>query len=413
MSRINLDTEIQWEKERIEEGGVGMPALIRSRLDDFYAQVEEGSIPVRSDQFLPRHGMSIKQGAIVAAAAAVFIGVTIVASAFVSPGMAEALKQVPFMGSVFKLAGDLGLQTADEKGLVATLNSSDVHNGVKLRITQAVYDGTRLALALEREGADGQTPPLHSVNVNDQKPGEGDLLKSLDVVINGKSALASQAQGTSILTWGPGKDEQSVIVQYAGSLIDEAQSKPGPLQIRVEASLNGMEDTFKLNSVVKKTAEAPTVLTPGIEKTDGFVRFSVDRIEMTPVTMIMATTLTQSASTEDLPARFRSGTLVTDQATGKPKSRVYLRPIYYDVADDQGNTVNLVSGSGQTGSTTIPARMQVLFTPFTGTPKAITIKPYYLKTDADGKPELDSDGNWHKDYVPELEMVIPVPAQAH
>ncbi|MEC0240787.1 DUF4179 domain-containing protein [Paenibacillus dokdonensis] len=385
-----------------------MPEVIRGRLDDFYARIESGSIPVYPDSLRHKRGRRFRNGAVAAGAAAVFIGMTVMASAFISPVMAEALKQVPLVGSVFKLAGDLGLQTADEKGLAATLGSSDTHDGVQLRITQAVYDGARLALALEREGTDGQTaPPLHSSYADGQNFKDYDLLKGLDVMINGKSALASQ-DAFSMLTSGPGKDDQSIIIQYSGKLIGEAQSNTDQLQVRVQVSLNGILEPFELDTVVKKSSGEKMVLAPGIAKSNEFVRFSVDRIEMTPVTINVATTLTQVGPTKDLPARYRNGPILTDPVTGNPKSRVHLSSLYYDLVDDKGKTVNFVSGSGQAGSTTIPEKMNMLFTPFTGTPKTITVKPYYLSTKADGKPVLDQDGNWQKDYVPELVMVIPV-----
>ncbi|WP_136608097.1 DUF4179 domain-containing protein [Paenibacillus dokdonensis] len=406
MSMLNLDTEIQCEKERIDEGG-GMPEVIRGRLEEFYAQIESGSIPVYPDSLRHKRARRFRHGAVAAGAAAIFIGVTVMASAFISPGMADALKQVPLVGSVFKLAGDLGLQTADEKGLAAALGSSDTHDGIQLRITQAAYDGTRLALALEREGSDGLRPPLYSSYVDGQNLKDDDLLESLDVMINGKSALASQ-DAFSMLTSGPGKDDQSIIIQYSGKLIGEAQSNTDQLQVRVQASLNGIPEPFKLDTVVKKSPGEKMVLAPGIAKSNEFVRFSVDRIEMTSVTINIATTLTQIGPTKDLPARYRSGPILIDPVTGKPKTRVYLRSLHYDLVDDKGNIVNLVSGSGQTGSTTIPVKMNMLFTPFAGTPKTITVKPYYLLTKADGKPVLDQDGNWQKDYVPELVMVVPV-----
>ncbi|GIP28131.1 hypothetical protein J23TS9_32610 [Paenibacillus sp. J23TS9] len=64
-----------------------------------------------------------------------------------------------------------------------------------------------------------------------------DLLKSVDVMINGKSALASQ-DAFSMLTSGPGKDDQSIIIQYSVKLIGEARSNQDQLQIRVQPVLD-------------------------------------------------------------------------------------------------------------------------------------------------------------------------------
>ena len=51
---------------------------------------------------------------------------------------------------------------------------------------------------------------------------------------------------------------------------------------------------------------------------------------------------TRQGPTKDLPARYRSGPILTDPVTGKPKSRVHLSLLNYDLVDDQGNTVNFV-----------------------------------------------------------------------
>ncbi|WP_283657373.1 DUF4179 domain-containing protein [Paenibacillus sp. RC343] len=77
-----------------------------------------------------------------------------VGTGFISPTMAASLKQIPGMNSIFQLAGDLGLQTADEKGLLSKPNLSDTHDGLTLSVPEVIFDGTRVSIALERKTSD-------------------------------------------------------------------------------------------------------------------------------------------------------------------------------------------------------------------------------------------------------------------
>ena len=54
-------------------------------------------------------------------------------TSFISPTMAATLKQVPVLSSIFRLAGDLGLQMADEKGLSTKPQTSVTGQGVYIK----------------------------------------------------------------------------------------------------------------------------------------------------------------------------------------------------------------------------------------------------------------------------------------
>lgn len=52
--------------------------------------------------------------------------------------------------------------------------------------------------------------------------------------------------------------------------------------------------------------------------------------------------------------------------------------------------------------------MDVRFHPFETLPKAITIKPYIHLYDSEGSFQLDENGNLKIQYIPELEITIPI-----
>ena len=86
---------------------------------------------------------------IITASVAMFFSLLVVAS-FISPTMAATIKQVPGLSSIFKLAGDLGLKTAEEQGLATKLHTSVTYDDFTLQVSEVVYDGTRGSIGIER-----------------------------------------------------------------------------------------------------------------------------------------------------------------------------------------------------------------------------------------------------------------------
>nr|WP_258567791.1 DUF4179 domain-containing protein [Paenactinomyces guangxiensis] len=86
-------------------------------------------------------------------AAALLIGGTI-AAGYVSPAMAETLKKVPVIGSVFETAGDYGLKTANKKGLTTAVNQEIQVSGGTFRVSEVLYDGNRLSVGFVYKSKD-------------------------------------------------------------------------------------------------------------------------------------------------------------------------------------------------------------------------------------------------------------------
>lgn len=81
---------------------------------------------------------------IVSTAAAITIGV--VGSGFVSPAMANVLKEVPLLGSIFGGSSDPSIQLVEEKGLASKFNETITNNGVSFTINEAYFGGGRLII---------------------------------------------------------------------------------------------------------------------------------------------------------------------------------------------------------------------------------------------------------------------------
>ncbi|MCV9951972.1 DUF4179 domain-containing protein [Paenibacillus sp. BT-177] len=403
-----LDEKLQSEKENLEAEMVVIPDLVRQRLDAFYAQMESYPelLPNR-----PSSHLSVKRffrGTAITAASAALIGVMIIGSAFVSPTMAESLKQVPLVDSVFKLAGDLGLQTADRKGLATSTNLSVTHDGITLKVSQIIFDGTRLVVALEKQDGGQKVLPLFTRITPDGNIPE-DSIEKFDLFINGKSAL-NQNGAFSLLDGGPGKDSNSMIISYMRDPAGGLPDLPEQFDLKVYAKLKGVTKPFTLQTTVYKTKLGRKVFQPQISKTNQYLKYTVNRVEMTPVTTRILTTFTMLVDLKDMPDDYAvERKYISTEGPHKNYTKKEVKPLNYAVIDDQGRELEILGGSGQSISKNQPGQMVMLFTPFVDPPKKITFKPYILLMTPDGRAILDAKGQWVRQYLPEFEITIDVP----
>ncbi len=54
---------------------------------------------------------------------------------FVSPRVAQALRQVPLIGSIFELAGDPGMKNASTNGFATPVNETVTDAGISITVT--------------------------------------------------------------------------------------------------------------------------------------------------------------------------------------------------------------------------------------------------------------------------------------
>ncbi|MEK4510063.1 DUF4179 domain-containing protein [Paenibacillus anaericanus] len=87
----------------------------------------------------------------VSTAAASILGVTLIASGFVSPAMADALKQIPVLGQIYSFwgenNGDPGVQQAED--FITNVNQSVTHGKVTMNIPTLLFESRRLKTILK------------------------------------------------------------------------------------------------------------------------------------------------------------------------------------------------------------------------------------------------------------------------
>ena len=157
-----------------------LPHMVLDRIDKTLALLPEREEKNQKSKHGSRIVINKRLRQSVVAAAVTLTVLTI--SATMSPAIANALTNIPVMGSVFKLFGDMGLKLASEKGVSSLVGQTMVDKGIKVTINDVLYDGARLSIGYTMEG---------------NTIGE---LGQLDLLVNGKPINAAISYTGSLLT---------------------------------------------------------------------------------------------------------------------------------------------------------------------------------------------------------------------
>lgn len=388
MSLFDLERELtQSGKKQI---AAEVPELIRRKQDEIYAalaEMEGGARPGRDRQ-------RKKAGKIAAAASAAAL-IAVLGSGFVSPAMAQTMKQIPVVGGIFKLADELGLRTAEEQGLVSNPEAYDEHDGTVLKIREVVFDGTLLSFSLQREGGD-----FHG-GISDYKEvrsgGESKIvyekgaIKDAEMFVDGVAMKSFPGAYRPDLTWEPSTDDDAVLFHVfnnSNGSVPNSTHLPDEFSLTLKITLEGFKDPFVITLPVHKQADRVTV-TSGEQKTWNGLSMTVKELEFSPVSTILR--LEVHADHE-----------WTDAEKGN---------LLFEVVGSNGEKGNQIGGKG-----IYPDRKTVAFDivldRFKEAPESVTIKPFmpvFTNPDATfGGYALDENGEIRKHFMQELNMTVPV-----
>ncbi|MBN3522291.1 DUF4179 domain-containing protein [Paenibacillus apiarius] len=351
MKRVDLDQVV---KQAVLNRPDDLPDVIRQRFDQTYAALRV--TPVKQPAALPEivkerieqsyHALEEDPSrrprvrfrkVMLAAAAATVIGFGIIGSGFISPTMAQTLKQIPFLQSVFKAAGDLGLQTADEKGLVDNVNQSVTQHGVTLDVSKVIYDGARLSIGIVQ-------------------PAPGRDIKEVKLFIDGMSEHFAHSYTNPILS----EDGKTVNSVYN---FTPDWNLPDEFELSLHVYLEDMEnERFEFRFPVKKIASR--TLAPKIEKQRGEEKIALQKIEIT------------EASTRVV--------LGFDHPVDEEDGTSYLKDLKVAVFDDRGIELEPMGGarSGTRMDNMLYNTLDQQYAPFQRVPKSITLRPYFIESKA-------------------------------
>lgn len=393
-----------------------IPLMIRQRQDETYAMLDSLKIqqPLRRHRILKRIAMGF--------GAALILGLMVLGSGFASPAMAKTLEQIPLVNSIFEKAGDLGLKKASEKGVTTVISSSDEHQNVKISATEVIFDGTRLSVALKREGGDfsGSFNGLRKNAVGTTKTDtDGKAMFNqandtgesydLELFINGKPLKPDEDEVDSFkhsvggFIIMPGSDEESMIMILAeNSYVEGGLTLPNNFQLTIKSKLTGMpNEVFSIDIPVQKDTSRNIVLFPEVSKTFNKVTTTVEKITLTPATTQLRM---NDQGIEGLPSEY-----VDDRGNLQLNHEVY---------DDKGNLLQqLNGGSGWTeskkegSSVSYSYVSDVNIVPLPEDVNSITVRTFLYKYTGTGREKtnvLDAEGYPVVEYIPELEMTVPI-----
>jgi len=356
-----------------------MPELVRKAVDQAYerlAEVDPASIRRRRRN---RRGLR-RAGAVL-----VFLlvaGGLLIGSGFVSPAMANSLKQIPWIQSLYERFGDEGLAAATRNGMVRKENYSLTKAGRTVTISDLMYDGARLSVAVQVQADDGKLPnaAVETFSVNARVNGE-DGPYSFSI---GGTKRIDERTAVRIIDMGhSGFDGRT----------QQAYDFPDAFELTLSIAIaprKGIDDGIYdfIVPIEKNAPGAVTLSSDQIIEYEG-VTWQVESLEITPATIHLVTLLGIAAdTTTETPARF--------------KGNRFLR---YALFDENGNELKSLGGGSsiRVGDRDLfKGKQDFVGIGTSAMPKTITVKSYAGWTKGpDGKPE--------NDYIEELEITLELP----
>jgi hypothetical protein len=384
MDRFELEQKLKkWNKEH----PVIVPRTVRDRQEAVYASL--GSIGAEPEQNMRRGQKSnrrpLRRAWIAGSVAAVVLG--FIGSGFISPVMAESLREIPLVGSLYQFTDDLGFKTAEKRGLTSIVGAQQTHDGIRLSIPGVVYDGTRLSFELKRDG-EGLQSGLSGFS-RDGKVYRGEergVLQGIDISVNGQSLIQKEGKSSYHVMSMQQEDPDTVLYTITdGTFLDEnAPVLPEQFDMHAQFSLEGVNSPYELDIPVRKSKENPRVLTPNLNKQADGIDIALKKAQLTSLSTRLQFIIKGTGEDQQL--------------------------LSYDIMDDKGKNLDLIMGASESkdGNTIV----DYVVDPADADASSIIIKPYFpvFKNEAakTGEFQTDKEGNTVKRYVADLEMTCPI-----
>ncbi|TYP79126.1 DUF4179 domain-containing protein [Paenibacillus methanolicus] len=346
-------------EQELKKAGNDQPAmspLVRARLDETYANI--GGIQPKRKGRTRWTGLRLIAAS---TAAAGVLGIGVLATAFASPAMADSIRSLPVIGSIFStLQGDSGLRAAGEQGLFATVNREVSHEDVKLKVTDTIYDGTRVAFLLTVEA------PNLKDGVYDNGRKTVKLGSAIDQVVlkgeNDGGAISSLSGAGGLFYGGAGKEHPNTLVFEQVLPYANPNDAPDVFEASVTIKLDGIDHEFAFDIPFRKTMQASIEITPDAKSENGDYRFQVANVGVTPVTTRILTEL-----------EYKHAFVLTN------KEERRLTRVGIAVFDDQGRRLTALNGEGIVEGNKIVYDRRFATTP--GMSDYLTVKPFKIEDD--------------------------------
>jgi hypothetical protein len=261
----------EWSKERhldqairraLRQSEERLPEQVRQRIDKTFA-----SLPERKNRIWAK-------SVVYAAASILTVFVASLIIGFMSPTMAQVLSRLPFVGSVFEVTGDSGLQVSSREGLATVVNQTVNDQGIEITLNEVIYDGIRLSVGLVHDAE----PHLRFMPGFDSLQIDG---KPVHFSMGGVTNTISADQTATVLTFTP---HEPLPERFHMALKLEA------MEITENGERNTIEGDWKFETEVVRLSEGITTYAfdPLLEKTDGRVTMRIREVKFTPITTMVS-----------------------------------------------------------------------------------------------------------------------------
>ncbi|MFM9329923.1 DUF4179 domain-containing protein [Paenibacillus mesotrionivorans] len=365
--------------------------ITRSKLNETYQIIREtnNSIPPLQRKIKVSRTFNKRWGSTVAAA---ILGLALIASGFVSPVMANALKQIPILGQIYSLwgenNGDPGIQQAED--FITNVNQSVTHGNLTMNIPTLLFDGTRILMNITTPGNTLASKP--NSMPSDANKGEVD---TFEVLYKGQPLLWNYEHMD-------GEAASSIMVEvlstyYKPLTTTQTIQFPDQFDLTVNVTLKGYDVPFQF--VLPVTRSTPvTVLTSEETKHHDNINLQISKVEITPITTQLS-----------VEYKTKSGQSIEEMLASIPSkykgANGSIIALQYDIVDEHGVQLKPI------GYHPISESYNIRFEPFKTLPRTIIIKPYLVVSLGETPPEAKGRvevKDMVKEYIPELETVFSV-----
>jgi len=371
---FNLDQKL---KEQAKERPI-MSNIVRNRIDATLDSLPESASQMNIESFQTHPSRRVHKGlrrtAGVAVAAGV-LGLTVFASGFVSPAMADSLRNIPLVGSLFSsIEADMGLRTAGNEGLTTPVNSSFTYQDVKFKVLETVYDGTRAAFLVH----------VTAPNLNQGMYDNGkDIVKLSSGVENVFFDVNDSRPDSGLFYSSAGANEPDTLLFEQVIPADHTGAIPDQFEAKVKLKLQGMDHEFELTVPFTKSTTDTHNVQPNSTIENDLYTVTVNKAEVTPIT----TRLTASIA-------------LKGEETLSKKEEKQLREIRFAVYDDQGRQLTALSGEGVYQANQL--NWENIYATTAKDVKYLIVKPFKVKDDFAEEVKDDQ-------FIKGMEMKIQLP----
>nr|WP_154984885.1 DUF4179 domain-containing protein [Paenibacillus xylanexedens] len=371
---FNLDQKL---KEQAKERPA-MSKIVRNRIDATLDSLPESASQMNMESFQAHPSKRVHKplrrtaGAAVAAGV---LGLTVFASGFVSPAMADSLRNIPLIGSLFSsIEADMGLRTAGNEGLTTPVNSSFTYQDVKFKVLETVYDGTRAAFLVH----------VTAPNLNQGMYDNGkDIVKLSSGVENVFFDVNGSRPDSGLFYSSAGANEPDTLLFEQVIPADHTGAIPDQFEAKVKLKLQGMDHEFELIVPFTKSTTDTHNVQPNSTIENDLYTVTVNKAEVTPIT----TRLTASIA-------------LKGEETLSKKEEKQLREIRFAVYDDQGRQLTALSGEGVYQANQL--NWENIYATTAKDVKYLIVKPFKVKDDFAEEVKDDQ-------FIKGMEMKIQLP----